>query len=304
MIHPLHALYRAETGRVVEPGPETCWFCAGRCSGGVAVDEAVRSTFSDMARARAGGDGPVCDACAFYLDFKILRPGGQRGMGLYTKTVIVWAGDLPRWEEWPRERMADDLLGWDETGLPEPAYLTCNYSKQKHVLPWAKLTRPGPGRPWISTDQGHVWLPQEWQGLLWCMAWLWDRGYPKTLIAHGSLAGHALARSDDPTTDLLAAEALRRHGAGPSLDFLSYILTEDNRGRLRDSLAGRARPLLGGHVPGSTSGGNAGAAAQRGGRSGSQEPVPAPVVADGGGAGAPGGDDERGPDAMEQLGLW
>lgn len=302
--HPLHAFFRAETGRAVDPGPDTCWFCGASCHGAARVADIVRSTFSDMDRARAGADGPVCEACAFYLDFKFLRPGQKRGMGLYTKTVIVWAGAEPRWEEWPRERMADDVLRWDEYCLPEPAYLTCNYSKQKHVLPWAKLSSDDGSRPWISTDNGDVLLRRDFPGLLWCLAWLWSRGYPKTLLPHGVLAAHALAKSDNPALDLRAAGALRRIGAGPELEYLSYIVTEDNRDRLCDSLAGRAATLLGCDVPRPTGGSNAGRDPQLGSRPDVQEPLPPEVVAAPGGAGQARGDDEPGPDALEQLGLW
>jgi len=263
----------------------------------------VRSTFSDMARARAGGDGPICQACQHYLDRKILRDGQKRGMGLYTKTVIVWAGPAPRWQEWEREAMADDLLAWAGSGLPEPAYLTCNYSKHKHVLPWARRSEAGERLPWISTDAGDVRLVRDWPALVWCVAWLWSRGYPKTLIATGSVSAWALSGSDDPATDLAAAGALKSYAHTPLIDLLTYIVTEANRDRLCDTLARRAGEFLRCDVAGAAGGVPARGDPQRRRRSELQESLPEAVVGDVGGAGAARGDDVGRADPVEQLSL-
>lgn len=304
VVHPLRALYTAETGEAVAPGGLVCWFCGGPCAGGADVHAVVRSTFSDMARARAGDDGPVCAACEFYLDFKIKRPGGSRAMGLYTKTVRVDLGSPPTWSEWLREEMYPDLLRMAEHGAEQPVYLTCNYSKQKHVLPWARLTPAGERWPWISTDQGDVRLTPDWLGLTWCIAWLWARGYPKTLLRNGQLGVYQLANSDDPATDLAAAAALAQRGADPLLDFLSYIVTEDNRDLICDSLAGRARPLLRGVEPRAADRRAARDADQRRGKPGAQEPLPPAVVGHARDQGPDRGADHELTGGMEQLGLF
>lgn len=300
----LRTFYRAETGEPEPTGQAICWFCAGPCSEDAPEPaDVVRSTFSDMARARAGGDGPICPACEFYLDFKLLRPGGKRGMGLYTKTVVVQAGPVrPSWREWGREEMLPDLLEIEAQGLPYGAYFTCNYSKQKHVLPWARLSTAGERYPWISTDQGDVHLAPDWPALAWCVAWLWDRGYPKLMAAAGQLTAYHLAGSDEPAMDLAAARALAA-APGPLTEYVSYIVTEDNRGWVCDTLAGQACPLLRRHDAGAADRLATRGDPQRGGGPELQKPLPQTVVGDRGGAGAAGGDDVGEPDPVEQYRL-
>lgn len=277
--HPLRVFYAAETGRSVPSGPHACWFCAQPCAEGRRPEEVIRSTFSDMARARAGGDGPVCVACAFYLDFKILRPGQQRAMGLFTKTVTLWdGGGAPRWEEWERESMADDLLRWDRDGLPEPGYLTTNYSKQKHVLPWARRSEQADRSPWITTDQGYVRLPFDWPVLAWCFATLWRDGHRKGSILDRQLDAWALAKVSRPEVHLRLAHHLWDRIAGAPFAYLSYIITEESCDRLCDTLTERAAAVLGDLVPAAACCGAARDRAEpRRGRP-VQKPLSAPVV--------------------------
>lgn len=289
--------YAADTGQAIESGPVACWLCGLPCR---AEDcrpaaDVVRDTFSDHDRARASS-GLCCPACAAYLDYKILRPGQKRGMGLYTKSVLVLGSE---WSEWARERMAADLLAWHQHGLPVVAVLACNYSKQKHVLPWARVNPAGTRRPWVQTDKGAVRLTDALPVLVGAVATLWASGHGKTALANAQLTPFVLARSPDPVHDLNLAAVLAPHAGGPELELASYVVTEENR----DGYARELAPLLPGAHAAPAAGGNAGGDRERGGRPGIQRPLCPPVVGDAGGAREALRDDERRPGPLEQLAL-
>lgn len=304
-MHPAtHALYHAEYGTWPTPGRAICWLCGEPCPEPDPADplsrdaaDVVRSTFNDHARARRGGDSEVCcHACAWYFDYKILRDGAKRAMGLFTKTVLV-LGDT--WREWEREEMADDLLGWHRDGLPADAVLTCNYSKQKHVLPWARVSPAGSRRPWVETDAGRVRIPDDWPVLLAVIAELWAAGYGKGQLAAGQLSPFILARSPHPARDLALVRLLAAHVGTPTLDLATYAVTEINRDRLARELAA----VLPGSVPSPAASGASGADPERGRGPRLQEPLRAPVVGDAGGAHQAVRHDEPRPRAVEQLGF-
>lgn len=305
MIHePTRFLYRAHTGALPPAGPCICWLCGGPCLPADASDDisraaadVVRSTFNDHARARRGGDSEVCcHACAWYFDHKIMRPGAKRAMGFFTKSILV-LGD--EWREWEREEMADALLRWHAEGLPADAVAALNYSKKKHVLPWARVNRAGVRRPWIETDAGRVRLPDDLPQTLCVIADLWARGYGKTQLATGQLNPYVLAQSDTPARDLALVALLAPHVGTPTMDLLTYCVTEENRDRLTRELA----PFLPRTLPSPAESGAAAGGAERGRRSVVQEPLRPPVVGHSGGARQAVRPDEPRPGAVEQLGL-
>jgi len=270
--------YRAKTGRLPATGDAACWLCGAGCPADSApVDAAIRVTFTNHDRAAARESTVVCEACAAYLDHKWMRSGQKRAMGLYTKSLLVWPD---RWGEWERERMADDLLAWHADGLSSASIAALNYSKQKHVIPWARINSAGNRRPWISTDEGAVRLSDDFPALLAALAGLWARGYPKVLLVRGELASNVLARAANPVLDMDAMRALAPHVESPLLDLVSYVLTEDNR----DRLAGFPPAVLGSAQSTSAEGRRAGRTAQRSGRPGVQAPVRTPMVGHAGGA--------------------
>lgn len=299
-----HLLYRAEHGELPPTGPCICWLCGHPCPPASSDDpisrdagDVVRSTFSDHAKARRGGDSEVCcHACAWYFEFKILRPGGARGMGFYTKTILVLGHE---WREWDREQMADDLLSWYAEGLPDVAVLSINYSKKKHVIPWARPNPKGSRRPWIDTDTGRVRLPDGWPALLGVIAELWAAGYGKGQLAAGQLNPYVLSKSPQPARDLMLVRLLDPYVGTPTIDLATYVVTEDNRDRLARELA----PSLPGFLPPPAESGSAGADPECSGGSVVQEPLRPAVVGDRRGARKARRDDEPRPREVEQLGF-
>lgn len=301
---PTRFLFRAEHGRLCREGPVSCWLCGGATPEDAACpDDVIRSTYSDHARARKGGEiEVVCEACEWYFDHKILRPGGKRGMGFYTKSILVWPD---RWDEWLRENMAADLLHWMEEGLPQPAILALNYSKQKHVIPGneaspaARVNPAGTHLPWIATDTGQVAPPAELPDILAVIGDLWRRGYPKSLIAQGVPGGHVLRGAEDPGGDISLHRWLARWANTPEMDLCTYIVTEENR----DHLARGVGAVLQCVHRGPAAGGAAPRDSERRRRAGSQVPVPAQVVADARGASKASRPDGTRPGGSEQLDL-
>lgn len=294
-------LYHATEGEPAPGGPLDCWFCGGPCPESAPLaSTVVRSTFSDMARAAYDdGDGPICPACVHYLDYKILRPGQKRAMGLFTKAVIVW-DDPPELAEWLREDLADQLIRWTTEGLGRPAFLALNYSKQKHVLPWARRNEHGTRILFVATDIGETLATPYVLRMMGAVAELWRRGHPKGLIARAELAQHVLARSASPADELALVERLRPYAGAPLMDLATYAVTEDNRDRIAGQLSG----LLPGHGPAPAAGGAARGARESRGGPGVQEPVSPAVVGHSRGACAALGHDERQPHELEQRDLF
>jgi hypothetical protein len=231
MLPPTRFLHRAHHGTLPPAGDATCWLCAAPCpADGPRAGDVVRSTFADAARARRGGATEVCcPACAWYFDHKILRPGAKRAMGFFTKTI---AATPDRWYEWERETMADDCLAWLRDGLPTDMLLTINYSKQKHVIPWAIVNPAGTRQPWIETDAGRLRVPADLGALLGAVAALWAAGHTKTAIAQAQLTPFVLARAARPAAHLALVRTLAPDVGSPLMDFLTYLVTEANRDRL------------------------------------------------------------------------
>lgn len=299
-VSPTAAMFRAHEGRLPAAGGASCWMCGFPCPEGSAeASGVIRATFSDADRLTKGGGAQVaCEACEWYYDFKILRDGGKRGMGLYTKSVIVWPD---RWEEWERETMADLLIEMQERGAPEDVMLCLNFSKQQHVVPWARTVPAGSRSIVVSLDRGaYVRIPLRTRFLAGCVAELWRRGHPKTLIAQAKPAPAVIRKAADPAGDMLLLAQLTRWVGSREMDVLTYIVTEDNR----DRLAGGCHPLLrdSGREP--EGGGVVGVARESGCRPQLQEQVSDAVVGHPGGVGQTGGEDVGGPHGMEQLGLW
>src|SRR5690606_32784292 len=78
---PTHLLYRAHFGEPVPTGPAICWLCGESCPEVDSTEEisraaskVVRPTFTDHDRGRASDSDVFCHACAWYFDYKILRP--------------------------------------------------------------------------------------------------------------------------------------------------------------------------------------------------------------------------------------
>lgn len=300
-----HLLYQAHFGEPPPTGPELCWLCGERCPPADPADEisraaanVVRSTFNDHAKARRGGESEVCcHACAWYFDHKIMRPGAKRAMGFFTKTIIVFPD---HWREWGREEMADDLLRWHRDGVPDDCVLTINYSKQKHVVPWARVNRAGTTRPWIATDNGQFRLPDALPAMVAAVADLWGRGYGKTQLGRAELSPFILARSEDPAGDLAVCELLRPHANTLALGMATYIVTEANRERL----AGELAALLPRAESAPAASGRAADHPERGGGSLVQEQVSTQVVGHARGARETLRDDVERPDPVEQLALF
>lgn len=299
-----HLLYHAHFGELPPEGPEICWLCGEPCpppdpADGIsrAAADVVRSTFNDHAKARRGGDSEVCcHACAWYFDHKIMRPGGKRAMGFFTKTIIVFPD---HWREWEREEMAGDLLLWHREGVPADCVVTINFSKQKHVVPWARVSPAGTRRPWIATDNGMLRLPDQLPQMVAAVADLWGRGYGKTMLGRAELNPFTLAKSTDPAGDLAVCRLLEPHANTLALAMATYIVTEDNRERLARELAAflpRTEPLP-------AASGGAADYPERGGRPVVQKQVRPPVVGDTRGACKAVRHDEPRPDPVEQLSL-
>lgn len=300
-----HLLYHAHFGELPPAGSEICWLCGEPCPPAGSEDEisreaadVVRSTFNDHARARRGGESEVCcHACAWYFDHKIMRPGAKRAMGFFTKTIIAFPD---HWREWEREEMADDLLAWHRDGVPEDCVLTINYSKQKHVVPWARVSRRGTRRPWVETDRGRVRLPDALPSMIAAVADLWGRGYGKTQLGRGELNPFVLAKSADPAGDLAVCRIIEPHAGSLALEMATYIVTEDNRERLARELA----TLLPRAQSASATSGRDADHPERGGGPVVQEPVPAPVVGHARGTRETVRDDVERPDSVQQLALF
>lgn len=300
-----HLLYLAHFGELPPTGSEICWLCGQPCPPPSPDDpisrwaqDVVRSTFNDHAKARRGGESEVCcHACAWYFDYKIMRDGGKRAMGFFTKTIIVFSD---HWREWDREEMADDLLRWHRDGVPDDCVLTINYSKQKHVVPWARVNPAGTRRPWIATDNGEFRLPDALPAMVAAVADLWGRGYGKTQLGRAELSPFILAKSVDPAGDLAVCRVLEPHANTLALEMATYIVTEANRERLARELAAllpRTEPLP-------ATGGGAADHPERGGGSRVQAEVSPAVVGDARGAREAVRDDIERPDPLEQLALF
>src|SRR5690606_41507235 len=151
---PTARLYRAEDGVTAPAGDAVCWLCGAACpADGPRAEDVIRSTFNGHARARRGGDSDViCPACAWYYDHRIGDGHGATGK-LFTFSLRVFESE---WRPWQRSEIAADLVQWLRYGLPEPAVLVVNYSRKKHVLPWARVNAAGARMLRVATDQGEV----------------------------------------------------------------------------------------------------------------------------------------------------
>lgn len=312
--HPLRLWYQAETGRQVPPGPATCWLCAGATlptdtdpatiTGSIHADLArlakgvFSSSFMDHDKGR-GGSEVICPACAAYFTYVAPSSTGKGASGkLFTWHLKVFRS---HWQRWDRETMADDVLAWLRDGLPEDGAFGVTYSHKKHTLPWSRVTVAGSRQVWIRLDGAEVCLrPDTFPPVLAAIAALWMRGYNKRLLAAGHLHPMTLARSDDPATDLATVALIQPHVGSPLPELCSYLVTEATRARHTHTLA---TLLPSPRRPQPARGAPAGAP-QRRRRSGAQKPLPAPLVADAGGARQTGGADQQQSDGVEQYDLF
>ncbi|HEX7088776.1 MAG TPA: hypothetical protein VF192_01500 [Longimicrobiales bacterium] len=231
---PTALLYRAEHGTVPPAGDAICWLCGVGCpADGPRADDVIRSTFNDHARARRGGDSDViCAACAWYFDYRIGQGHGATGK-LFTYSLRVLESG---WRPWQRSEIAGDLLLWIRDGLPEPAVLVVNYSRKKHVLPWARVNAAGTRVLRVATDEGEATIGETFTELLGAVVRLRDRGHRSADLVQARPTAAVLARSPAPRLDIDLLRVLERH-RGPALQLAIHLTTEEARERLAGSLA-------------------------------------------------------------------
>ena len=227
-------LYHAEHGMLPPPGDAICWLCGAACpADGPRAEDVIRSTFNDHARARRGGDSDViCPACAWYFDHRIGDGHGATGK-LFTYSLRVFAS---HWRPWERSEIAGDLIGWIDHGLPESAVLLVNYSRKKHVLPWARVNAAGARVLRVATDEGEVTVDVMFVHLLGAVVRLRDRGHRSADLLRAQPTVNALAKSPTPRVDLELLRVLELH-RGPALHLAIHLATEEAREQLAGSLA-------------------------------------------------------------------
>lgn len=216
-MNPTQFLYRAATGKSVQPGAAVCCLCGLRCGGAIPVEAVIKDTFTNHGLCRVPSSKVACEACDHYFNYR--WDAGQKYESEYRKHSMKVFAD--RWEDWDRKDMAMDIAEWVLRGCPE-CVLVVGLSKKKHCLPLAVVNPPGKSFV-VQVEESRVMVTQStWISLKATFEELMGMGCHKGEIMSGNYY-HATLKKVGVSPIMKLDRVIAPHRPSDLLTLVSYV---------------------------------------------------------------------------------